>query len=251
MKKFKLVVITFIASLICMPCVFAECEAAESNKLNSLATNVKNSQEVIEKVMDPDPDWNPPDGLTEEEFANYEYKIKYFRIYINNITEDLYVIVTNNTTEEKKTYNYQDTNNGTVFFDEMVSSQIVNYKVEVYASDKTNCNSKKLRTFYITTPKYNSLSEYKSCEGIEEFYLCHEYLNVETSTENFETLVKDYREGKLKADGSKKDEEKKNEGFLGFLKEHKGTVIIASLAIITIGGLVTVIIVKKQRSRIV
>ena len=250
MKKFKLGVVTFLMALLCMPHVYAECDAAEANKLSSLANNVQGSQEVVEKEVEPGPDWNTPDGLTDEEYENYVYMMKFFRVHINNITEDLYVVVTNKNTKESKTYNYSDTSNGNISFDEVVSSQIVNYTIDVYASSKTNCGSKKLRTFYITTPKYNSLSEYSLCEGINEFYLCHEYLNVEVNTENFESLTRQYREGKIKADGSKNDDKTDN-SFLGFLKEHIGTVIIISLLIVTIGGLVIVIIVKKQRSRII
>ena len=250
MKKFKLGVVTFLMALLCMPHVYAECDAAEANKLSSLANNVQGSQEVVEKEVEPGPDCNTPDGLTDEEYENYVYMMKFFRVHINNITEDLYVVVTNKNTKESKTYNYSDTSNGNISFDEVVSSQIVNYTIDVYASSKTNCGSKKLRTFYITTPKYNSLSEYSLCEGINEFYLCHEYLNVEVNTENFESLTRQYREGKIKADGSKNDDKTDN-SFLGFLKEHIGTVIIISLLIVTIGGLVIVIIVKKQRSRII
>ncbi len=251
MKKFKLVLVTFLMTLLCMPHVYAECDAAEANKLSSLANNVQGSQEVVEKEVEPGPDWNTPDGLTDEEYENYVYMMKFFRVHINNITEDLYVVVTNKNTKESKTYNYSDTSNGNISFDEVVSSQIVNYTIDVYASSETNCGSKKLRTFYITTPKYNSLSEYSLCEGIKEFYLCHEYLNVEVNTENFESLTTQYREGKIKADGSINDGDKKDNGFLGFLKNHVGTVIIVSVLIVTIGGLVIVIIVKKQRSKII
>lgn len=253
MKKFKLVVVAFLAALLWMPYVNAECDAAESNKLSSLANNVRSSQDVIEKEVDPDPDWNPPDGLTEEEMNNYVYKLKFFRIFISNITEDLYVTVTNNTTKATKTFNYSDTTNGTVSFDEEVGFQIINYTVDVYASSNTGCASKKLRTFYVTTPKYNTFSEYSNCEGIREFYLCHEYLSVEADTtlDKFISLTDDYRAGKIKADGSINDGEKKDEGLLGFIKNHKGTVIGASIVVIAIGGLVIVIIVKKQRSRIV
>lgn len=251
MKKFKLVVVTFIAALFSMPLAYAECDATESNKLSSLANNVRASQEVIQKEFELEVGDNPPDGLSEEELANYKKKVDYFKIYISNITEELYVVVTNNNTKQSKTYNYQDSQNGTIYFEEEVGSEIVNYTINVHASGKTNCNSKNLRTFYVTTPMYNLFSESSLCEGIKEFYLCHEYLSVKTTFEKFEDLTNQYRDGKLKADGSIKDDDKKNNGIFGFIKEHKGTVIIASLAIITIGGLVTVIIVKKQRSRIV
>ena len=68
MKKFKLVVVAFLMVLLGMPHVYAECDAAEANKLSSLANNVQGSQEVVEKEVDPDADWNPPDGLSEEEY---------------------------------------------------------------------------------------------------------------------------------------------------------------------------------------
>lgn len=251
MKKFKLVVVTFIAGLLGMPLAYAECDATETNKLSSLANNVKVSQEIIQKEFELGVGDNPPDGLTEEEIKDYKMKVDYFKIYISNITEEIYVVVTNNNTKQTKTFNYKDTQNGTAFFEEEVGSEIVNYTIEVHASGKTNCNSKKLRTFYLTTPMYNIFSESSLCEGIKEFYLCHEYLSVKTTFDKFEELTNQYRDGKLKADGSIKDDDKKDNGIIGFIKEHKGTVIVATLAVITIGGLVTVIIVKKQRSRIV
>lgn len=251
MKKIRLAVVTFIISLICAPYVYAECDATESNKLSSLANNVRTSQEIIQKEFELGEGDNPPDGLSEEEIANYKMKVDYFKIYVSNITEDIYVVVTNGNTKESRTFNYQDTQNGTVFFEEEVGSEIVNYTINVYASNKTNCTSRKLRTFYVTTPMYNIFSESSLCEGIEEFYLCHEYLSVKTTFDKFEDLTNQYRDGKLKEDGSLKTDDGKNNGIFGFIKEHKGTVIIASVAIIAIGGLVTVIIVKKQRSRIV
>ena len=67
MKKFKLVVVTFIAGLLGMPLAYAECDATETNKLSSLANNVKVSQEIIQKEFELGAGDNPPDGLTEEE----------------------------------------------------------------------------------------------------------------------------------------------------------------------------------------
>jgi len=249
MKKIKVVVCTLLAFLFSTPLAYAECDASESNKLSSLANNVNTSQEVIKKEIPLDDSFSLPDGLTEEEIAEYKATRDYFRIYITNITEDLYVTVTNRNTKETKAYNYSDSENGTIYFDELVFIDIVNYTIEVYSSNNTGCPGKKLRTLYVTTPRYNTYSEYALCDGIEEFYLCHEYLSVETSFENFEKLARQYRDNKLKEEEKKK--EKKEKGFLEFLKEHKGVVIIVSVVIIATGGLVTVIIVKKQRSRVV
>ena len=75
MKKFKLVVVTFIAGLLGMPLAYAECDATETNKLSSLANNVKVSQEIIQKEFELGVGDNPPDGLTEEEIKDYKMKV--------------------------------------------------------------------------------------------------------------------------------------------------------------------------------
>lgn len=250
MKKFRLAVVALIMSLIYMPFVYADCDAATSSRLSGLAANVRRDFEVIEKEVPQDGTFTLPDGLTEEEEKNYVATRPYFRIHISNITEELYVVVTNNNTNERKTFRYSDAENGVITFEEPVLIEIVNYKIEVYASTGTDCPNRRLQTLTLTTPMYNTFSEEARCDGIEEFYLCHEYLSVETSFKDFDRLVEQYRAGRLKEDGSEKDKNE-NSGFFGFIKEHTGTVIIVSVAIIAIGGLVTVIIVKKQRSRVV
>lgn len=251
MRKFRLVVVAFAISLLAIPLAYADCDVTETNKLSSLANNVNSSQEIIQKEVKLEEGYNTPDGLTDEELENYLAKRDYFRVSIYNVTEELYIEVTDNNTKETKRYNYEDAINGTISFEKEVGTEITNYTVIVYASDKTGCVTRKLRTFYIELPMYNLLSESSLCEGIKEFYMCHEYLNVEVNFTKFEESTQLYREGKLKDDGSEKGDDKNNEGFLGFLKEHKGVVIITSIGIIAIGGLVTMIIVKKQRSRIV
>lgn len=250
MKKFRVVFVLLFSFLISTSLVKAECDATESNRLQSLAVNVRNSYEIVELEVQESEDFNPPDGLSDEELENYVYKKDFFRIHLNNITEDLYVVVTNRDTKETHTFHYGDTDNGNVHFDVEVGTEINNYIVDVYASDKTNCTSKKLRTMYFTTPMYNTFSESVMCDGIEEFYLCHEYLSVDTSFAKFDTLVEQYRSGKLKEDGTAKPIEEEK-GFFGFIKEHKGIVALTILVVVVAGGCITVVIIKKQRSRIV
>lgn len=251
MKKIQVIIVTLISFLIGTSWVNAECDAAESNRLKSLAVNVKYSYEIVELEVSMEEGYNPPDGMTDEELANYVAKDDFFRIYLSNITEDLYVVVTNENTKETKTFRYSDTNNGTISFDEKVGIEIVNYKIVVYASEKSDCSARELRTMYLTTPKYNPLSESQLCIGIEEFYLCHEYLSVDPKFDQFDTLTYKYREGKLDENGEEKKEEEKDKGFIGFIKEHKVVAIATTLVVIAAGGCITFVIVKKQRSRIV
>lgn len=250
MRKLKFTSIFLLIFLVGMLNVRAECSMDESSKLSSLAVNVKVDYEIVEKEMPMEEGFNYPDGLTEEEIANYKNTSDFFRIHIYNITEELYVEVRNTTTGDSKNYYYADTDNGTVSFDEIVSEKITDYTVTVYSSNKTGCSDKKLTTITKTTPMYNVISELAICDGIEEYYLCQPYLSVKTNFENYESLIKDYRKNKEgKSEASKKEEKK--EGFLGFLKNNKGIVVATVVLIVTIGGLVTVIIVKRQRSRVI
>lgn len=254
MKKIKkLSVFSFLVFFLFVTKVFAvECTSEETNKLNSLAVNVKASYEIMEiEKTDFSSEFNPPDGIDANE--NITWYDTVIRVYITNLTEDLYITVTNDQTKEVKTYRYEDATNGTITFDQTDFSQITNYTITVYSSSNTNCANNKLYTLYLTTPMYNTLYEYSMCEGIEEFYLCHEYLSVNVSTENFFELATKYKEGKINSDGEEiKDEPSENDkGFTEFLKEYKSVIIIVAVLIIAGGGLVTVIIVKKQRSRII
>ena len=79
--------------------------------------------------------------------------------------------------------------------------------------------------------------------------MCHEYLSVGVDFNNFEKLAEQYRKGKEKEEDKKNEE--KNKGFFGFIRKNAVLVIITSVGIIAVGGIVTVIIVKRQRSRIV
>ncbi|MCM1053158.1 MAG: hypothetical protein NC483_04210 [Ruminococcus sp.] len=251
MKKFRIAFLTLTIFLTSIANVRAACTMEETSRLNTLGANIGVDYEIIQKAVQPEPDFNPPDGLTEEEMNEYVYNKQYYRIRVSNVTEDLYVVLQKDNTKEKKTYNYSEAVNGVISIDEPVSTLINNYTITVYSSSKTNCPDTKLATRYITTPMFNDLSNSVLCEGIEEFYLCHKYLSVSTSFENYEDLMNKYRQGKLNEKGEeiKKEEQKGN--FSTFIKEHRALVAIAVVVVIAAGGLVTVIIVKKQRSRVI
>ena len=253
LKAFSFALLLFLAS---STYAYAACDVTETNELNSLAANVGVDYEVIEKEITVDEGFNPPDGLTDEEQENYVPKKSYFRIYIRNITEDLYVVVTNQSTNQSTTYTYSDAVDGVISYDEAVYIYSTNYTIEIYSSTSTNCPDTKLYTTYLTTPLYNNYSETAICDGIEDFYLCHEYLSVSIdniSYEDFLRLAEEYKAGKLNADGTEKNpvtEEEKN-GFIEFLKDNVVIVIIVVVIIIAAGGLITYVVIRKQRSKIV
>ena len=247
MKKIRVLIFTLMLFMIGGKYVYAACDATEMNTLNSLAANVGKSYEVIEReVSSEEANATPPDGLTIEEYENYVFVRKFFRIYITNITEELYVVVTNENTGEEKTFNYADTDNGSVYFDIRFSGW------HIYSSDITNCRDQRLYTQYLTTPMYNLNSESGLCEGIEDFYLCHEYLSVDVDFTNFMEKTEEYRASHTNGEVEEDIPVEENEsGFLAFVQEHWLIVLGISVAVLAAGGLITFVVIKKRRSRIV
>ncbi len=254
MKKIKSVVLACFMFFASIGIVNAACSAEETNKINSLATNVRVSYELLEREIEITEDFNFPDGITEEEMENYVAKESFFRIYISNVTEELYVNVIDTQTNKTKTYTYADAKDGVITIDQTDMTSINNYTFMVYSSSATGCPNRRLYTLYLTTPMYNSYNESDLCVDIEEFYLCHEFLSVPVvSFDDFVKLTDNYRAGKINEKGEEitNTQKKEEKGFAQFIKKHRNMVIVVSVIVVATGGLVTVIIVKKQRSRIV
>lgn len=248
MKKILFVLVLFFFSL---DISYAECDFTENNKLNSLAVNVKASYEVSYIEQEKDEFFNAPDGMTPEEIEDFKSYKGVFNIKITNLTKELYITVYDKMSKETKTYTYNDSENGiiTIIQEDMLSMNT--YSITVYSSEETNCPDKKLYTLSLTTPYYNELSSYSLCDDIKEFYLCHEFLTVEsTSFEDFSRLVESYKKGKIDDEGKdvKKEEEKTN-NFFDFIKEHKVLIISISSGILVGGIVITIIVVKKQRRK--
>lgn len=250
MKYIKCCFLAFALFLINVHSVFGECSTEEMNKLNSLAVNVNVDKEEMIGVLDKG-EYSPPDGLTKEEAENYVATYSFFRIYIRNITEDLYIKVYNHVTEETNTYTYQDSEDGTIYFDRKYIRNFGEYTITIYSLDKTGCADIKLRSIPVTTPWFNEYSTLNLCSGAEEFYLCHRFLTVENvDFSKFTELVTKYKNGKVNKEGEEIEEtpEKKKDSWEEFYKKYK-VLIISGLIVLVIGGVSTSFVIKKNRSK--
>ena len=250
MKKWKAFLFTLVLFFASTNYVYAVCDVNETNELNSLATNVNVSYEIVKKEIPIDENYNFPDGMNEELLEDYVATRDYFRIYISNITEDLYVVVRNETTGASTTYSFADAVNGTITFDTEVYVTIMNYTIEIFSSSATNCPDTSLYTLYLTTPMYNSASESSYCEGIEDFYLCQKYLSVDVDFTYFYDDIENYRNGLINDDGEEIPEEE-DPGFLDFVRDNVVIIIVVVVVIVAAGGLITFVVIRKQRRRIV
>ena len=214
------------------------CDYETQVKLNSEAANIKASYEVKEiktgRKVEAD--------LGDEEYIDETYQGVEVSIY--NMTEDLYLTVFNTSTSETKTYNYEDTDNGSIKLvrGEDGLEEIVTYQITIY-SNHSDCKGEELKKISLATPKYNSFSADALCEGSSKYY-CQEYI-----TEDLNMTYDDFL--KQAANNNKNDDNEdtntdKKENFF----EKYGIYMLGGVLVILLGVVTTVIVRKKQRSSI-
>ncbi len=251
MKKINALILALLLFLVNSNVVYAVCDASETNTLNSLAANVRASYEVMREELEGE--YSAPDGLTEEELEEYVAYYSFFRIYISNLTEDLYITVENDVDDQVQTYTYQDSDNGTISLDWTNILAITNFTITVYSSSNTNCANTELYTLYLTTPMYNEYSQYRLCDGNEDFYLCNTFLSVPSvDFGRFVELIERYNAGQIDDSGEEVEEpiDSEEEGFFDFIQDNLAIVIGVGVAIVVIGGLTVYVIIRKRRSKV-
>lgn len=225
------------------------CSYTEQAEINDIVANVKATYEAVDiyegKVLDID---NPDENGNIPTVDNYS---KGFKISILNITDSIYVKVSNNVNKEEHTYYYKDTLEGTANFQVKGVDNLVTYTIEVY-SNKYSCVGEVFRKFTIVTPIYNSYSKMTACQENPGFYYCQEYISSENiSINEFLAKVKEYKTEKEKQE----QQEQENKTFWKKIKEfyHKNAIVIniSGIAIVLIiGGITSTILIKRKRSKV-
>lgn len=244
MKKKGVSILLTLILLIC-PCIVnaaSSCSYSEQAKLNDTVANVKASYEYIErlaaeKAIDPD---------SGEEMDDWE---DLFKISIINITEDIYVTVSNSVTGFENTYKYENTNNGIIEFEQHDMSSVTEYEIKVY-SNNVNCPGELYRTFTLKTPRYNEFSSIAICNNYPNYYYCQEFMDTdnEIDYEKFYDGLESYQE--LHPEEEQKEEMKEENKLIKFYKDHALVINIVAGVLVVGGVTATVILVKRKRSRV-
>ncbi len=217
----------------------SSCSYQEQASLNNIASQIKASYEVKEGVLDQNT-YGLPDVLIDDE-ENYQATYHYFEVSILNITEETYVIISNDIDNTKYTVGYSDTTDGIFHFDWKNLSNVTSIMIEVYSSDKTACANEKYRVFYLKLPKSNAYYNSPLCEGNESFYLCKEFIaSNEPDFKTFETKINDYKAGRISDAG-----EEKAVSSNSIIKDHIVEIIVGGIVIV---GVIFVITLNKKRS---
>lgn len=226
----------------------SSCNYSEQAELNKIVADVKATYEPVSTYVGKGLDVDKADE--EGNIPEIDVYARVFHISLLNVTDDVYVKVTNNYDDTVLTLRKSDAKeDGIVTFQAVGMDSLITYTFEVYAN-KYACLGELFRKFYLTTPIYNRLSETLSCKDYPNYYYCQEYLNSEPISYDafFEGLDK-YKES---LNNKKAEEKKKNvlEIVQDFYKKNKIAInIVLSIGVI-VGGTTIVIVIKKRRSRV-
>ncbi len=219
------------------------CDYETQVKLNSEAANIKTSYEIKEIKTGNQVLSDMDEGMEDEVYTGVV-------VSIYNLTDNLYLEVTNSLTGEKKTYTYADTDNGTITFTRGEKSglgEIVTYEVMVY-SNHSDCKGEELKKINVVTPRYNYFSAEGLCadEKNAKKYYCQPYITEELNM-SYEDFVKQAMAVQNSSDNKQNDDSSQNENFL---KKYGVYIVVTLIGVALIWVVTTVIVRKKQRSSI-
>lgn len=209
--------------------VNAKCGYNELSNLNNEAANVKTSYDIIKKDIG-------TEGIVIS---------RTFDITILNISENIYVKITNDYDKTSKDIYYEDTNNGIYSFNWDKSNVVTNFTIDVYASNNTLCENDKLRSFYLSTPRYNDYSNRAICEEMSESSFCQEFVMFDDFSEiDFLEKVSSYKKETKKQEEPEPNNDNIIDKILKFVENNK-IIIIGSIVLII--GVTSFIAYKRNK----
>jgi len=216
----------------------SSCDYETQVKLRQEATNVKANYEAgwyktgeMEELEIPDENGN----------TEFEIEDALVKNAIYNLTENLYIEITNKNTDSTETYRFEDTDNGVIEW-ETDAYEIVNYEIKIFSAH-ADCPGEEIYKIPLTTPKYNEHYAMTYCNGNKEYY-CREFITQEINMSSEEVHQKAL-EDELKNAKDIIEEEEKKESFWQKYKIY--FIIVGVLALL--GVLITVILRIWKRSK--
>ncbi len=214
----------------------SRCSLNEQLELNQLVNNIKISYETKQDIV---------------QYTDMDAERIFFQIDILNITDDVYLKITNDFNNEEIIYNYADTEDGLITFNWFDIDSVVNFKVEVYSSVNSACPGELYRTISLKLPRYNYFYDYEICNDYKDFSLCQQFVFFNDIDE------KDFNEqlNKYKASLNKEDTENKPNGNI--TNNYNSNLKVAFYTFLIIIAIVLIIIIivkllqvlKKKRKK--
>lgn len=233
-KAITFIVIMFLFSI--RVSAASSCTYQEQSELNSKAANVKISYEAVENKV-----------VTGEEY----YIDRYIKVTIANVTEDLYVKIKNDYNSDQLTYNSSDAKDDIITFNWKNIDEVTNFTLQVYTSINTKCPNERLKTIYLTTPRYNEFSRREICVEQPDFYLCQTFVTFAPIDDTkFTNQITKYLNDEVDNKGEVKEEPQDKtitDVIFNFINTYKWYIIIVILVGTIVGVGIYNVKTKKQR----
>lgn len=223
-----------ILSFICVGNVYAEedttCSSASKVALQKAASGVE-ANYTIKK----------------DDNNNY-----YFEMSIYNITNDIYIVVSNNITKEEIQVLPSMTNNDVYTFNVYDTVTVINYTIHVRPF-KYGCNDE-LRKFTTIKPRYNDISELEICkrDSMIEYSYCQQWIDkyfTETREEIIEKINRNYNKKIITTTTKCIECEAKEENLRKLKKENnmRIAIIIGLIIGILLDSALIVFLIKRLK----
>lgn len=236
----------------------SKCNSKELDELFKRARKVELETKMIKIFLE-----TVPDLATENEFVDIYADV--LEVTLKNVTDDIYIKVTNNKNDNVQTLKKKDFKDGVVKFNTEYTTEVITYTIEVHAN-KYDCVDEIVRKFTVLTPIYNNYSNMGQCNDYPEFRYCQEFLTEDMISlgqfrKELAIYIKELESGKKttkKRVGSKTTTTNKIENGTTSAttvdsKEEKknNNIIYIIIGVIALGvvAIITTILVKKRRSR--
>lgn len=246
MKKKRVVLSILLACLFSIANVKASrCQDEELAKINEEAAKVKVSYDILTKQI-PNPN-DPNDAGEKDETID----IDYIKVSIINLTDNLYIKLTNSKDGTTKVLYGKDATDGVLSYEIEDTSAIANLDYVVYTTMNTSCADEKIVENAITLPKYNENYGNGACNLNPDAPECQKYVTKDITPEDMENFTNKTSE-KVIEDIKKEDEKKeKKKNQKNIFEKNKKEIIIGGSIIIVMGVVTTAVVIKKRRSRLI
>lgn len=237
MKHLKYILI--FAALLCINSLNVKALSCPNNvnkELTQAAYYVKSSYEVIDRSI-------YKELVIDNNKTTYKIPRYDFLISIYNITDDMYVTISDDVIRETLTIKSSDTNNGTYTFTNKDIGRIYNYTISLYSA-KEECYGELIKTLKLAKPMYNAYSEYTYCQNSSNYY-CQKFTTNElklNGSEDFFAKIAVNNNKRAPINNESKDEETASVSILDNWKLYAG--IFIGVIIITI----SVLIINRKKN---
>ena len=114
--------------------------------------------------------------------------------------------------------------------------------LDIYPKD-TNCSTKAMNSLKIIIPMNNPYHFMNACDGIQEFYMCQEYIYDTYTSANLTKETERYRKSEIDKSGKKKQKVSFITGIKNFIVKYRIPLIVSSVLIV---GAVVALIIRRR-----